>query len=179
MFSAPPLRGVNGDARIVPSPDGAYALVQDHVDGDHGAHPIPQPSLLVELGTGTQQTLPSFLDPCTFSDYGALLACGHQDAGDILVFDVLTGETVLELTGHDTPIEALTFLAKDTRIASFSEDGELKLWDVLDGREVLQITTSTELSRRAWRLFASDEVLCLTGVPFERSETVIFQSGRW
>jgi eukaryotic-like serine/threonine-protein kinase len=67
---------------------------------------------------------------------GAWTALGIGD-GSIVLLDA-NGRTVRTLRGHRGPITGLSFDRDGSRLASASRDGDVRIWDILSGRELTQ-----------------------------------------
>jgi WD40 repeat protein len=74
-----------------------------------------------------------------FSSNG-LLAAGSWD-GSIKICDISAKRVLTTLTGHKSCIEELAFVHDGRTLASGSDDGTLKLWNLLTGREVMSFKT--------------------------------------
>jgi len=63
----------------------------------------------------------------------------------ILVRDVATGKLLHRLLGHEAPIAAIAFSADGAKVASGSQDGTARVWDLKDARfpEVARFTGHT------------------------------------
>ena len=59
---------------------------------------------------------------------GSIIATGSDD-GDIQIWDAETGESVLILTGHNSAINSLKFVASTRRLVSASSDCTVRVWD--------------------------------------------------
>jgi len=57
------------------------------------------------------------------------VAAGHSD-GEIRIWDVLTGQLVHKLTGHQPWVECVAFTPDGTGLVSGGGDGAMKCWDL-------------------------------------------------
>ena len=104
-----------------------------------------------------------------YSDDGKLLAVAVKEgptACEIKVLDAATGSELHSLAGHRFPIEDISFSPDGRRLASCSgayreSAGELKLWDLASGRELLKLSATGD-SRLA---FSPDgrRLYCVSG----------------
>ncbi len=78
-----------------------------------------------------------------------MLAMSHNQrwvaipgAFGVTLYDTSTGNSGTVLTGHNARVTAVSFLPGDTRIATASEDGTVKIWNPINGREMLTLEGS-------------------------------------
>jgi hypothetical protein len=69
---------------------------------------------------------------------GAWPASGGD--GDVHVWDTITGEEHLTLTGHTDSVFNAVFSSDGARLATNSLDGTTKVWDLATGRELLTLS---------------------------------------
>ncbi|MDJ0498447.1 MAG: BTAD domain-containing putative transcriptional regulator [Acidimicrobiia bacterium] len=62
-----------------------------------------------------------------FSPDGSSVAVGAA-TGDVIIFDVATGEWLPPLTGHEGPVSKIEYLPDGTGIVTSSWDGTVRLW---------------------------------------------------
>jgi WD40 repeat protein len=76
-----------------------------------------------------------------FNADSTLLACavGSGDyPGEVVVWDVKTGQERFRLTGHASGVNGVAFTRQGDRLASGSYDGTIKLWNLQTGQETFQ-----------------------------------------
>ncbi len=86
----------------------------------------------------------SIVNSVAFSPDGNILAsasCGNIvfdecDEGEIMLWDVATGQDHTAFSGHTRDVESLAFSPDSTTLASGSGDDTIKLWDVTTGQEL-------------------------------------------
>jgi WD40 repeat protein len=82
----------------------------------------------------------------TFSAYsadGALLATGTEN-GDVAIWDTVTGEHRVTLTGHDDRINGGGFSPDGSHLVTSGEDGTARVWDVVSGSTLFVVTEHTD-----------------------------------
>jgi WD40 repeat protein len=110
------------------SPDGRLYAV---------AGPAPPVRLLNASDLSEERTLPEAAAPAAFSPDGRRLAAARRSpdspagflSGEFGVWD-LSGRFLRPFKGHTAPLLYLAFGADGRRLASASDDGTVKLWDV-------------------------------------------------
>jgi WD40 repeat protein len=73
---------------------------------------------------------------------GLLLAVTSLNT--ILIVDTNSGEVIHTLNGYTATVTTIAFNPSSTLLASGSEDGELKIWDLISGDEQFAVLTSDE-----------------------------------
>lgn len=74
-----------------------------------------------------------YVTAITFSPDDSLIASGSQ-LGDILLWDVSTGEQQQEMKGHTAKVIDIAFSSDLRTVASASVDGSVRIWDVFSGK---------------------------------------------
>jgi len=137
-------------------------------------------TLPVAPGSGTRSVY-----ALAFSPDGDRLAAGYaqgQGAAQVNVWDVMTGQLVVTLPGHQSYVNALAFSPDGKKLASGGEDEFVKVWDVMASRETLSVKSRTGLVSgvvfspdgarlasvgaygvRVWDAKSGDEVMSLWG----------------
>jgi serine/threonine protein kinase/WD40 repeat protein len=100
-----------------------------------------------------------------FSPDGKWLAApaksGSQAVGEVLVWDLATGEPRARLKGHAITVDGLAFSPDGRRIVSAAQpvnqpSGEIKLWDAATGAELLALKAGGLLSSSGLLSFSPD-----------------------
>jgi WD40 repeat protein len=73
------------------------------------------------------------------------LACSGEN-GNLLLWDVRTGQIIKELTGHIGHVLGVAFQPQGTLLASSSFDSIIKLWDLTTGECIHTLTEHTQLA---------------------------------
>ncbi len=71
---------------------------------------------------------------------GKLAAVGSGN--NIAIIDRATGKVSKTLAGHSAAVRAVTFAKNDEQLVSGSDDKTLRVWNLADGKEILQIATA-------------------------------------
>lgn len=108
------------------SPDG-----RDIASGSYDATVVICDSYTAERRHVLECDSPSIVNVVAYSAAGDLLACGLAD-GRMRVWNPIEGTLVAELQGHDDKVKTVEFTADDERIVSSSDDGTVRIWNVLD-----------------------------------------------
>jgi WD40 repeat protein len=78
------------------------------------------------------------------SDDDLTLACSGEN-GDVLLWNIATGELLKKLVGHTGNILDVAFQRQGTLLASSSLDSTIKLWDLTTGECILTLAEHTQL----------------------------------
>ncbi len=108
------------------------------------------------------------IETLAWSPDGEWLASGGRVSGtvggldvSVRVWNVATGQQVAVMRNHTAPVTALDWNPEGTRLISSSFDGTLRLWNPMNGRELLNLpnggpTTSTAWSPDGSQILAGD-----------------------
>ena len=65
----------------------------------------------------------------SFNHDGKIIASGSDD-GNIIVWDVTTGQCLQQLVGHTRAIRSIAYSPDDEYVASGSDDQTIKIWNI-------------------------------------------------
>jgi WD40 repeat protein len=98
---------------------------------------LPTGKPLIALPCKDSRMLDSFFALAFTPDSRFLISAGWDKK--IIMWDVATGQELLNLLGHDAPILSVTVNPDGSRIASSGKDSTVRLWDLRTGREILTL----------------------------------------
>ncbi|MEW6740098.1 MAG: caspase family protein [Nitrospirota bacterium] len=118
------------------SPDGRYAVGQEHQDGSVTYKII---DIKNKREISTLETPSKFvMDAAAFSPDGRYVA-GRNSIGEEPIFtlwNVSTGKAIRTFSGHSHFVNSILFTADGSHILSGSADNTLKLWETATGKEI-------------------------------------------
>ncbi|KAH6565989.1 hypothetical protein BASA60_009638 [Batrachochytrium salamandrivorans] len=78
---------------------------------------------------------------CSFSQNGMMLAvaCSNRQTYPIRIYDVLTGERMASLDGHQDLVYQLLWISDDNELVSASADGSVRVWRVFSDGSVREV----------------------------------------
>ena len=95
-------------------------------------------------------------------------AVGLAD-GSLSVLDIATGQALLQMSGHESPVTAVQYSPDGRQIVSGDSDGLLKVWPVTeDGLQTIQITRAEGQSLR----------IAAQGIPLGNQSMAWFKNNR-
>ena len=97
----------------------------------------------------------------TFSSDGRWLAASRGK--NVIVWEVLTGEVVHTLEGHQLNVLSIAFSPDNRRLASASADETVKLWDISTAKPVLTFTFSKHQGSVVFVAFSPDANSIVSG----------------
>jgi serine/threonine protein kinase/WD40 repeat protein len=132
-------------------------------------------TLTSNVPLGGPQTTQDLSSSLAFSPDGTRLAAISrpfpQAAGEILFWDIATGQELFRLKGHSTRVAGLVFGPGGKRIATIAA-GEVKLWDGATGKELLSLKVRD-------RFTPSDPRLSAVELFFSRDGTRLFLQNKF
>jgi serine/threonine protein kinase len=90
-----------------------------------------------------------FVNSVAWSPVTTLLASGSQD-GEVIIWDGLSGQTMLELNGHANSVNSVAWSADGRLLASGSDDTTVKIWDSSNGVQVAILQSTAAVNSLAW-----------------------------
>jgi len=109
-----------------------------------------------------------------FSPDGKRLATASAE-GTAKVWDAVTGEEHLTLTGHNGGLTDITFSPDGKRLATGGADATARVWDAATGRELLTLAGHGD---RVWSVAFSPECVSPPDTPAERCGARLVTTGR-
>ncbi|UCH59174.1 MAG: PD40 domain-containing protein [Anaerolineales bacterium] len=123
--------------RISYSPDGKRILADDPEEKSTKVWDASSGKEFLNLkGQNTQ------ISHASYSPDGKSIAVANDK--NLIIYDSGTGKQITPLSGHTSSITSLDFSSDGTRLISGSSNGELLVWDVINGRQVLTLQGLTE-----------------------------------
>lgn len=144
------LRTPGGTSSIVPgfatgvafSPDGSQLAVTDAITDTLRIHAVDasRPVWSVEVPPDTYKGHHNSVSALAFSPNGRWIACTRK-TDTILIWDAARLEVATELVGHRSFVLDFVWVAPDV-LATGSDDGTVRIWQVPDGRELRVLEAS-------------------------------------
>ena len=109
--------------------------------GPEKSQPLVKPSIAIPQGTDERRFADyrtAVVDFALSADSQFLATAGS--GGDCRIWNITTGETVAQFTGHDGQVHAVAFAAKGNQVLSSGET--LKLWNSTTGKETAELKTN-------------------------------------
>lgn len=126
--------------RVLAAGDEFDVVLAADISADHSLVALGGPGKLVKIFSGNEGKLlhsmkkhTDWVTALAFSADGKLLASGDRASG-LVVWESANGQERFTLAGHKAAITGLS--CSSTHLASSSEDGTVKLWDLKEGKEV-------------------------------------------
>jgi WD40 repeat protein/serine/threonine protein kinase len=130
-------------------------------------------------------SLPGIANRVAFSPDGQRLATADWEASTATIWDALSGQKLLPLTGHEGKVSGVAYSPDGRRLATTGLDGTARVWDAVTGQPLLILkghsdrvngvayspdgqrlaTTSYDGTVKVWDALRGRELLSLTGHP--------------
>jgi WD40 repeat protein len=94
-----------------------------------------------------------------YSPDGEQIAAGIQE-GDVLVWDAVSGELVVRMTGHTGLVGRVAFSPDGKYLMSAAKDNTVKLWDLSNGEEIATLYGQTGVLN--WAVYSPDGTSIIT-----------------
>lgn len=131
-------------------------LVSGFSNGIFTLHDLPSFTLIHTLSISQ-----SYISHVTINKTGEWLAFGSSALGQLLVWEWQSESYILKQQGHFDASNAIAYSPDGTRIVTASDDGKLKLWDIITGFCIVTFTehtasiTACEFAKRGNVLFTA------------------------
>jgi serine/threonine protein kinase len=110
----------------------------------------PPPLRITTLDTfRTLRGHSDFVNSVAWSPVTTLLASGSQD-GEVLIWDGLSGQTMLALDGHGASVNSVAWSADGQLLASAGDDSQVIIWDSGSGQQVSTLQSTAAINSIAW-----------------------------
>lgn len=131
-------------------------LVIGFSNGEFRLYDLPHFTLLQQLSMGQNS-----VDTVSINSSGEWLAFGSSRLGQLLVYEWQSESYVLKQQGHFDSMNSLTYSPDGSRVVTASEDGKIKVWDVVSGFCLVTLeghtssVTQVQFAKRGQVLFSS------------------------
>lgn len=125
-------------------------------NGEFRIYELPHFTLLQQLSMGQNP-----VDTVTINSTGEWLAFGSRQLGQLLVYEWQSESYVLKQQGHFDSMNSLTYSPDGSRVVTASDDGKIKVWDVVSGFCIVTLeghtssVTSIQFAKRGQVLFTA------------------------
>lgn len=131
-------------------------LVIGFNNGEFRLYDLPHFTLLQQLSMGQNP-----IDTVSVNATGEWLAFGSSRLGQLLVYEWQSESYILKQQGHFDSMNSLTYSPDGSRVVTASEDGKIKVWDVVSGFCLVTLeghtssVTQIQFAKRGQVLFSS------------------------
>lgn len=133
--------GIKNHYSFVFAPDGHHLLVGGDVLGKITKYNLSNGQFSTFKSNNLDQG--AYLALLVSND-GKYLLAGHSINGNIEVYNLETRQLIRTLVGHQKGINSLCFNGIDSTLISSSDDGTLKLWNWISGKELMTCIISSD-----------------------------------
>ncbi|KAK6453871.1 WD40-repeat-containing domain protein [Scheffersomyces xylosifermentans] len=131
-------------------------LVVGFYNGEFRLYELPDFNLIQQLSMGQNA-----VDTVSINNSGEWLAFGSSKLGQLLVYEWQSESYILKQQGHFDSTNALCYSPDGSRVVTASDDGKIKIWDVISGFCLMTFTEHTS---------------SVTDVKFAKKGQVLFSS---
>ncbi|SCU78010.1 LANO_0A01838g1_1 [Lachancea nothofagi CBS 11611] len=103
-------------------------LVVGFTNGEFRLYELPEFTLIQQLSMGQNA-----VNAVSVNQTGEWLAFGSSKLGQLLVYEWQSESYILKQQGHFDATNALTYSPDGSRVVTASDDGKIKIWDVVSG----------------------------------------------
>lgn len=103
-------------------------LIVGFGNGEFRLYEMPSFTLIQQLSMGSNG-----VSTITVNPSGEWIAFGSQSMGQLLVYEWQSESYILRQQGHFDSMNALAYSPDGSRIVTASEDGKIKIWDIVSG----------------------------------------------
>lgn len=97
-------------------------------NGEFRLYEMPSFTLIQQLSMGSNG-----VSTITINESGEWIAFGSKTLGQLLVYEWQSESYILRQQGHFDSMNALTYSPDGSRIVTASDDGKIKIWDIISG----------------------------------------------
>lgn len=97
-------------------------------NGEFRLYEMPSFTLIQQLSMGSNG-----VSTITINETGEWIAFGSKALGQLLVYEWQSESYILRQQGHFDSMNALTYSPDGSRIVTASDDGKIKIWDIVSG----------------------------------------------
>ncbi|ODV93645.1 hypothetical protein PACTADRAFT_51418 [Pachysolen tannophilus NRRL Y-2460] len=131
-------------------------LVVGFTNGEFRIYQLPDFALIQQLSMGQNE-----VNTVEINKSGEWLAFGSSKLGQLLVYEWQSESYILKQQGHFDSMNCLAYSPDGSRIVTASDDGKIKIWDILSGfclatfEEHSSSVTAVQFAKRGNVLFSA------------------------
>lgn len=131
-------------------------LIVGFSNGEFRLYELPSFTLIQQLSMGQNP-----VNTVSVNQSGEWLAFGSSTLGQLLVYEWQSESYILKQQGHFDSLNDLTYSPDGSRVVTASEDGKIKVWDVVSGfclatfDEHTSSVTAVQFAKRGQVLFSA------------------------
>lgn len=131
-------------------------LLVGFTNGEFRLYELPHFTLIQQLSIGQNA-----INTLSINNSGEWLVLGSSKLGQLLVYEWQSESYILKQQGHFDSMNSLTYSPDGTKVVTASDDGKIKIWDVVSGfclitfEEHTSSVTCVQFSKRGQILFSA------------------------